>query len=194
MTLGKCVWGGVLFNFPLSPFPFFKIPFYPSLRTFKMACFAKEPTHGNPRYVAPEVMMRQHDAITTASDVWSWGMVMWEVVTGTTVFKSYKPPQISRKIWEAGDRPDLEDVKDAAFGRVLEQCWAKSPSARPTISSIQSASRTLASTGGGGSHPAHAGHSHNHDHGSHSHSHDHSHNDASLDDMLADLDNLEVKK
>jgi serine/threonine protein kinase len=49
--------------------------------------------------VAPEVMMRQHDAITPASDVWSWAMVMWEVVTGTTVFKDYKPPQISRKIW-----------------------------------------------------------------------------------------------
>ncbi len=52
------------------------------LRTFKLACFAKvqkilffffcslkffkETTHGNPRYVAVEVMMRQHDNISPA--------------------------------------------------------------------------------------------------------------------------------
>lgn len=36
------------------------------LRTFKLANFAKETTHGNPRYVAVEVMMRQHDNISPA--------------------------------------------------------------------------------------------------------------------------------
>jgi hypothetical protein len=75
----------------------------------------QETTHGNPRYVAVEVMMRQHDVISAASDVWSWGFVLWEVASGSVAFGSYKPPQISRKIWEAGDRPDLEDVKVGVF-------------------------------------------------------------------------------
>lgn len=59
-------------------------------RTFKMANFQAAPTHGNPRYVACEVMMRQHDNITTASDVWSWAFVMYWVVTGSEAFKAYK--------------------------------------------------------------------------------------------------------
>ena len=91
--------------------------------------------------------MRQHDAIGPASDVWSWAMVMWEVATGSPVFSDYRPPQVSRKVWEAGDRPDLEDVTDPNLARVLAKCWSKSPTARPGVSELISAARDLASSG-----------------------------------------------
>ena len=136
--------GNIIFNSSRSTL---KLRDY-GLRTFKLANFAKNNYHGNPRYVACEVMMRQHDNISTASDVWSWGFVMWEAGSGETVFSGYNPPQISRKIWEAGDRPDLEDVKNKDLARLIAQCWSKNSSSRPPVSQLISTSQDISRAGG----------------------------------------------
>ena len=158
----------------------------------QFANFADAPSHGNPRYAAVEVFMRQHDAIGPASDVWSWAMVMWEVATGSPVFSDYRPPQVSRKVWEAGDRPDLEDVTDPNLARVLAKCWSKSPTARPGVSELISAARDLASSGKLAPREAKPGlfQPQNNSGSAAPAKSSQSADDASLDAMLGDLDKL----
>ena len=79
--------------------------------------------------------------------MWSWGFLLWEIATGEVVFSDYKPPQISRKIWEAGDRPDLEDVKDRNLAKIIAQCWSKSASSRPSVQQLIAAAQELGRSG-----------------------------------------------
>ncbi len=77
---------------------------------------------------------------------------MWEVVSGERVFSSYKPPQISRKIWEAGDRPDLDDFRFPNLAPIISTCWSKSAGARPSVDRIILAGKELAGSSANAKH------------------------------------------
>src|SRR2546421_6360078 len=66
-----------------------------------------EPVIGIMGYVAPEIIQCQK--YTKAADIYSIGMIVWEMVTGEVPFASETPDfRLSIKIIE-GDRPDIPD-------------------------------------------------------------------------------------
>lgn len=88
-------------------------------------------------YLAPEL----HEAgvvRSTATDVFAFAILVWEVYTGTPPFPNLGGGAISSMVrLSRGDRPRRSEVLDASFSgtlwRLVSGCWAQDPSARPTM-------------------------------------------------------------
>ncbi len=100
----------------------------------------------NPRWLAPEIC-EGSDSHSKASDVYSFGIVMWEVLTGEVPWKDSKPWEIVQLIKEGGrpTTPNFWDCVDAngdeftafdEYVQLLTACWDQNPYARPTFNDI----------------------------------------------------------
>jgi serine/threonine protein kinase len=89
-------------------------------------------------YMAPEVM-EARCVPTTKLDIFSLGLVLYEVLVGESVFpKGGDPATVMRivKLHQDGWRPTIPDSIHPAVRRVIEDCWSKNPDDRPTIDEI----------------------------------------------------------
>lgn len=83
---------------------------------------------GTPRYIAPE--QARGEQVSFPADVYSFGLVMAEMITGEPVVKGTDDVQIY--IQQGSDKPLVLDprVKDGPFGAIVERSIAKDPSIR----------------------------------------------------------------
>jgi serine/threonine protein kinase len=96
---------------------------------------------GNPSYSAPEVSGGCDDKIgrTAKADVFSFGVILYEIVCGQTVFPStLAPATIWRKSHDP--RPGARPVIPASIHPILrsciQRCWVPDPSKRPKLSDL----------------------------------------------------------
>ena len=86
---------------------------------------------GTPHYMAPEVAGGNARAVSTASDVWALGVMLWEMLCGMPPFHGPGPVEIMRRImesepsWPAGARADGDLVT------IARRCMEKNPARRP---------------------------------------------------------------
>src|SRR6266508_653377 len=85
-------------------------------------------------YIAPEIL--QGGKNTKQSDVYSIGMLMWEIFSGHPPFddKAHGPGLIL-KICE-GLRPQILPSIPDDYAQMMQKCWDVDPSKRPTIDVI----------------------------------------------------------
>lgn len=90
---------------------------------------------GTPYTMAPEVMQRK--PYTPAADVYSFGIVMYEMYTGRFPFPNMKPIQLMFFVTEGG-RPNFheEDNVPPTLKALIERCWAHDQAARPTFEEL----------------------------------------------------------
>src|SRR5437773_4166935 len=82
-------------------------------------------------YIAPEVLQGKKN--TKQSDVYSVGMLMWEIFAGRPPFDDRDHgPGLILKVCE-GLRPPLLPNMPADYVETIEECWDVDPSKRPTI-------------------------------------------------------------
>ncbi|CAI8035970.1 Serine/threonine-protein kinase EDR1 [Geodia barretti] len=123
---------GEHFNAKISDFGFFELKkvcnFYSKLRAQ-----STEPQV----YMAPEAM--EKDQFTAAADVYSFGMVMWEVAMGKAPFEEDKK-QLSPVLLVVrlllGQRPEFSPHHDHAYQKIAKSCWHSDPNLRPTFSTL----------------------------------------------------------
>jgi len=87
--------------------------------------------YGIPPYIAPEVLAGKE--CTFASDVYSIGMLMWEISSGQPPFAgSDDVVDLALKILD-GMRPNIVPGTPLEYKSLMKQCWDADPSKRPDI-------------------------------------------------------------
>ena len=85
--------------------------------------------YGNLPYIAPEVIIGRK--YTFASDIYSFGILMWEISSGQTPFNNYEHNyDLAMKIVN-GMRPKIKSKIPSEYEKLMKQCWDADPLKRP---------------------------------------------------------------
>eukprot|EP01117_Protostelium_nocturnum_P009737 TRINITY_DN3481_c0_g2_i2.p1 TRINITY_DN3481_c0_g2~~TRINITY_DN3481_c0_g2_i2.p1 ORF type:complete len:1509 (+),score=531.31 TRINITY_DN3481_c0_g2_i2:2688-7214(+) len=89
----------------------------------------------NPRWLAPEIMNFQE--FTEAADVYSYGVILWELLTRQDYFAEIAfNSQIEESV-RAGKRPLIPSDCPPLYSSLIQMCWAQDPKDRPTFKDIK---------------------------------------------------------
>src|SRR3954454_18916396 len=85
--------------------------------------------YGNLPYIAPEVIAGKET--TFASDIYSFGMFMWEISSGQPPFINYENDYDLAMNIINGMRPKIVPGTPLEYKKLMEQCWNANPEDRP---------------------------------------------------------------
>lgn len=85
-------------------------------------------------YAAPEVL--RGAAPTPASDVYSFAIVMWTVLTRTSPYPSFMNRRTFLQTLDKGLRPPLDSRIPGVLFELLGECWLSHPMRRPSIGEV----------------------------------------------------------
>lgn len=92
-------------------------------------------------YTAPEILKDITESgkfePTQKSDIYSFGMILYEILTGQTPFQEFDSPDLLREKIIFGLRPPTDSIFDP-FIPIIERCWDPDPDKRPTANEISS--------------------------------------------------------
>ncbi|CAB4403454.1 unnamed protein product [Rhizophagus irregularis] len=85
-------------------------------------------------YIAPEIF--KGGVFSKESDIYSFGMIMWELTTGCKPFANVE--HNVNLIYEIidGKRPEITNDTPDCFSNLMRKCWDSNPQKRPTIGKI----------------------------------------------------------
>lgn len=92
------------------------------------------------RWLAPEIIAGDPESVTESwmSNVYSFGMVIWEMVTGEAAYAAYSPVQAAVGIAACGLRPEIPKDCPQLLKSLMMKCWNNCPTKRPQFSDILS--------------------------------------------------------
>jgi len=88
---------------------------------------------GTVNWMPPEVF--DGGVYDTASDVFSFGMVLWELLTGQIPFGDTNPLMVHQLI-DSGERPFIPNSCQPLYARLIRKCWETDPEKRPSLGEI----------------------------------------------------------
>ncbi|PSN51419.1 Mitogen-activated protein kinase kinase kinase 7 [Blattella germanica] len=90
---------------------------------------------GSAAWMAPEVF--EGSNYTEKCDVFSWGIILWEVLTRRKPFDDIGGPAF-RIMWAVhkGDRPPLINGCPKPIEQLMTRCWDKDPANRPSMDEV----------------------------------------------------------
>ncbi|KAF6001173.1 hypothetical protein F1559_000404 [Cyanidiococcus yangmingshanensis] len=89
---------------------------------------------GTPEWMAPEVM--RHEAVDEKSDVWSYGVIVWELITGEKPWSNEHPIQVIYRVAQRGDRLYPPRETDEGLKSLLDGCFRRRSQQRPDFEDI----------------------------------------------------------
>lgn len=103
----------------------------PSDATLTMALTGKNEMVGTLYYMSPEQLQAQATGqeIDARSDIFSFGLVLYEMLTGKRAFDGSSPATVIAAIMER-PAPSIGDIAPPALDRVLKRCLEKDPDNR----------------------------------------------------------------
>ncbi|BAF20058.1 serine/threonine/tyrosine-protein kinase HT1 [Oryza sativa Japonica Group] len=100
------------------------------------ACQATKGNKGTYRWMAPE--MTKEKPYTRKVDVYSFGIVLWELTTCLLPFQGMTPVQAAYAASEKNLRPPLSTSCSPVLNNLIKRCWSANPARRPEFSYIVS--------------------------------------------------------
>lgn len=108
--------------------------FHMKIADFGIACeevycdpFADDP--GTYRWMAPEMI--KHKSYGRKVDVYSFGLMLWEMVSGSIPYEDMTPIQAAFAVVNKNLRPTFPTDCPSAMRALIEQCWSIQPDKRP---------------------------------------------------------------
>src|SRR2546423_3499722 len=86
-------------------------------------------------YLAPEVLSKK--PYTKESDIYSFGMIMWEFTTGKKPFHDRSHNHLLISDILKGERPQITDDTPEFYTELMKRCWDHNPENRPTAEEIK---------------------------------------------------------
>ncbi|KAI5447998.1 serine/threonine/tyrosine-protein kinase HT1 [Lathyrus oleraceus] len=84
---------------------------------------------GTYRWMAPEMIKRK--SYGRKVDVYSFGLILWELLTGTIPYEDMNPIQAAFAVVNKKLRPIIPPNCPPAMRALIEQCWSLQPDKRP---------------------------------------------------------------
>ncbi|KAL3701450.1 hypothetical protein R1sor_019472 [Riccia sorocarpa] len=92
------------------------------------------PETGTYRWMAPEMI--QHRQYNHKVDVYSFGIVLWELITGFLPFQNMTAVQAAFAVVNKGVRPTIPLDCPPALVDIMCRCWDANPEFRPSFSQV----------------------------------------------------------
>ena len=92
------------------------------------------PETGTYRWMAPEMI--QHRPYTQKVDVYSFGIVLWELITGMLPFQNMTAVQAAFAVVNRNVRPIIPNDCLAVLRDIMTRCWDPNPDVRPPFAEI----------------------------------------------------------
>ncbi|KAJ9559626.1 hypothetical protein OSB04_004786 [Centaurea solstitialis] len=89
---------------------------------------------GTYRWMAPEMIKEKKH--TKKIDVYSFAIVLWELLTALTPFDDMTPEQAAFAVCQKNARPPLAASCPKAFRELINHCWSSKPGKRPDFDEI----------------------------------------------------------
>lgn len=87
------------------------------------------------KWMAPEALF--HRVYTTQSDVWSYGILLWEIMTlGGTPYPSVPSVEKLFQLLRSGHRMEKPPCCSLEIYMLMRECWSYQPNERPTFSEL----------------------------------------------------------
>ncbi|KAI4333292.1 hypothetical protein L6164_018122 [Bauhinia variegata] len=94
-------------------------------------------------WMAPELLNGSSNKVSEKVDVFSFGIVLWEILTGEEPYANMHYGAIIGGIVNNTLRPTIPSYCDSEWRTLMEQCWSPNPAARPSFTEIAIRLRTM---------------------------------------------------
>ena len=91
--------------------------------------FTRPTWAGTAAWMSPEIIT-QKEGITTSTDVWSYAVVLWELVSREVPYKGLTEFKIYSIISQHGERLVIPDSCPQKLASLLKDCWYSNPKDR----------------------------------------------------------------
>ena len=89
---------------------------------------------GSYRWMAPEVI--RHEPYGTGCDVYSFGVLCWEMLTYSIPFPQHTPVEVAFSVATKGMRPEIPAHSPRELVDLIEQCWQQQALLRPSFAKV----------------------------------------------------------
>jgi len=91
--------------------------------------------HGTVTHMPPELLM--DCKLSTACDVYSFGMILWELYHSQRPFDGMLHAQVIAHVALKNVRPDIEEDCPEDYRQMIEECWDADDEERPTVEALK---------------------------------------------------------
>ena len=91
---------------------------------------------GTLRWMAPELLKRETDDHNVATDIYSYGMVLWEIASRQLPFRSGLDNTVVMNWIKDGEQENVPVDCPEAYGELIKACWQKEAKERPSAEKL----------------------------------------------------------
>ncbi|GIL85726.1 hypothetical protein Vretimale_13165 [Volvox reticuliferus] len=131
----------VLINDPQSDQPVVKLTDFGLARLRVTVMPTEHPDAGTPAYMAPECFDVENNVVTDKADMFSLGVLLWEMLMGRRPWEGLvNPLAVALMVSYNGARLSLSDLGDdhcpPKLARLIHACWERDPARRPAAAEV----------------------------------------------------------